>query len=302
MPIQFRRPEPKCQTSRRGARGTQFGRVRHDQLRAFGIGKATIDRWLNGGFPHRLLPRVYAVGHPGRSVEGDLAAAVLYAGPGAMLSHATAAWWLELLKHPASDGLIFLSSQRRVQDRGNIVVHGRRHIRPSLHRGLPVTPPCRTLLDFAASGPPQLLRLALANADYLGLLDIDGLQKLMGQGIDGSAALRDALAIHLPELAHTRSELEILLLRFCETHQLPIPDCNIYLQGWLVDAVWQDNRLVVEVDGWQGHRTRAQLETDHQRDFELREAGYTVLRYTWRQLTDTPSAIASELRRFLQRF
>ena len=40
-------------------------------------------------------------------------------------------------------------------------------------------------------------------------------------------------------------------------------------------------------------------ERDHQRDLELRAAGYIVLRYTWRQLTDTPAAVAADLRRYL---
>jgi very-short-patch-repair endonuclease len=58
---------------------------------------------------------------------------------------------------------------------------------------------------------------------------------------------------------------------------------------------------VVEVDGWQGHRTRAQLENERQRDLELRIAGYVVLRYTWHQLTGLPNLVAAEVRRVLAR-
>lgn len=75
------------------------------------------------------------------------------------------------------------------------------------------------------------------------------------------------------------------------------PASNV--EGWLVDARWPDKRVVVEVDGWPGHRTPAQLQRDHQRDLELRAAGYIVLRYSWRQLTDTPAAVAADLRRYL---
>jgi very-short-patch-repair endonuclease len=122
---------------------------------------------------------------------------------------------------------------------------------------------------------------------------------MMGRGVTGSAALREALAIHLPQLARTRSEPEVLLLELCERRGFPIPLVNEYLEGWLVDAYWPDRRLVVEIDGARGHRTPAQLQRDHQRDLELRLAGFLVLRYTRRQLIESPDAVAADLRRIL---
>jgi hypothetical protein len=311
-PHPYRVPGPRseeCQFTAEGWRsnaklrlaavaGRQFGRVRHDQIRALGVGETTIRRWRDDGYLHRVLPGVYAVGHTSPSVEADLAEALLYAGPGAMLSHGTAAWWLGLLKY-APDRQIVISGPRRVRNRDRIVVHGRRPLKRNLHRGLPVTTPSQTILDFAARGPADLLRLVLANADYQQLLDVTALQSMIGRGVAGSTLLKKALGIHLPELAHTRSELEVLLLTFCQSHGLPIPRVNVYVEGWLVDARWPNQRVVVEVDGWDGHRTRAQLDSDHRRDLELRAAGYVVLRYTWRQLIETPAVVAADLGRYL---
>lgn len=56
---------------------------------------------------------------------------------------------------------------------------------------------------------------------------------------------------------------------------------------------------MVEIDGWRGHRSPAQLYADRQRDLELRAAGYVVLRYTERQLIDAPAAVAADIRRYL---
>ncbi len=277
--------------------GRQRGRIRYDQLKALPIGDATIRRWIDAGYLHPELPRVYAVGHRARSAEADLSAALLYAGPGAMLSHGTAIWWLGLLSYPPA--AIHVSTPRRVKSLSDVVVHGERRLARVRHNAFPVTTVSQALLDFAAGAPRDLLRLALANADYRNELDLDGLSAIMGRGISGSAALRDALKIHLPQLARTRSEAERLLLELCQAHGLPIPACNVVVEGWLVDAVWAAAKVVVEVDGWRGHRTRAQLERDHQRDLELRRAGYTVLRYTWRQLSETPGVVAGELRRYL---
>jgi very-short-patch-repair endonuclease len=177
------------------------------------------------------------------------------------------------------------------------LVHDRRRIKRIWHRGLPITTPTQTIIDFAATGSADLLRFVLANADYQDILDVEALSN--ATGVAGAPALREALRIHLPELAHTRSRLERLLVGFCQSQHLPIPQVNIQVEGWLVDACWPDRKVVVEVDGWRGHRTWAQLQSDHQRDLELRAAGYVVLRYAERQLVDTPAAVAADIKRYL---
>src|SRR6202045_2481733 len=91
--------------------GRQFGRISWIQLRALGVDNRTINRWLATGYLFRVLPGVYAVGHRAKTTEADLFAAVLYAGPGAMLSHATAAWWVGLVK--SRPYMIHVSTPRR---------------------------------------------------------------------------------------------------------------------------------------------------------------------------------------------
>jgi very-short-patch-repair endonuclease len=274
--------------------GRQFGRVRKDQIHA---ARSTIARWVRTGYLHPELPGVYAVGHAANTTESDLAAAVLYAGHGAMLSHGTAAWWWGLLNRPPP--LIHVSTPKRRKSRDRIRVHERRDLDRVHRNGLPVTTVAQTLLDFASNGEPGLLRFALANADFHSLLDVEAVEAICGRGAPGSARLRAALAIHRPELAHARSKIERLLIELCETHRLPLPKLNVYRHGWLVDAVWDAPRVIVELDGYNSHRTKAQLESDHQRDLELRAAGYIILRYTWRQLTETPDAVARDIRRHL---
>ncbi len=280
-----------------GVAATQWGRARWEQILACGVSRGTITNWCDAGYLFWELPRVYAVGHPGRTTESDLAAAVLYAGPGAELSHATTIWWLGLLKYAPKE--IHVSTPRRVRNYDNIVLHGRRTLERVLHKGLPITTPSQAILDFAATGTHDLLRLVLANAEYQGLLDVDALNASTGQGVNGTRALRNAIRIHLPALALTRSVIERLLLLLCERFGLPIPLVNVYIGDWLVDAVWPPAKVIVEVDGIHGHRTKAQIERDHQRDLELRALGYIVLRYTEAQLRDMPAAVAADIRRYL---
>ncbi|HYH59643.1 MAG TPA: DUF559 domain-containing protein [Thermoleophilaceae bacterium] len=51
-----------------------------------------------------------------------------------------------------------------------------------------------------------------------------------------------------------------------------------------VDASWPAAKLIVELDSWEFHRTRAAFERDRARDAKLVAAGHRVLRFTWRQL------------------
>jgi very-short-patch-repair endonuclease len=74
---------------------------------------------------------------------------------------------------------------------------------------------------------------------------------------------------------------------------------NARILGHEVDFLWRDERLVVEVDGFQFHSTRAAFERDRQRDAELQGAGLRVLRVTWRQVVDAPYAALTNLVRAL---
>jgi len=75
--------------------GRQWGVVTRAQLEESGLEKAGVSRWLRERRLHRVHPGVYAVGHPALGWEGKLAAALLYAGPGAALCGVTAAARLE---------------------------------------------------------------------------------------------------------------------------------------------------------------------------------------------------------------
>jgi very-short-patch-repair endonuclease len=68
---------------------------------------------------------------------------------------------------------------------------------------------------------------------------------------------------------------------------------NVRRAGWEVDAVWDAQRLVVEVDGRKFHDTGRQFERDRRKDADLVLAGFRVLRFTWRRLTREPAAVVA---------
>lgn len=271
----------------------QAGRVARWQLEERGVASALIRRWTKQGYLYRVLPGVYAVGHDAPSVEADLAAGLLYAGPGAMLSHATAAWWWRLIDRAPS--VIHLSTPGRARSRGKLKVHSRRHCPRSWHKRIPVTTVAQTLLDFAATASLNRLRTAMATAEYRRLLRLEEVEGLLGSGRPGSAKLRKAIRRHQPRLAHTRSPTEVAFLALCEKHGLPLPEVNARVAGWTVDFFWAREKVVVEVDPYGNHHTPAQVDRDRRKDLALRAAGLIVHRYSRDQVEQTAADTAADV-------
>jgi very-short-patch-repair endonuclease len=106
----------------------------------------------------------------------------------------------------------------------------------------------------------------------------------------GTSALRT-----LAPATHTRRDLEARFHTFLDDRRFPRPRTNTIIEGKEVDSAWPDRRLIVELDGWEFHRTRAAFEDDRRTDRRLKATGWTVVRLTWRDLDD-PDALETELR------
>jgi hypothetical protein len=275
------------------------GRITTAQLRSLGVGEATIDRWAQAGYLFGRLPGVYAVGSPARTVHSDLWEAVLYAGPGAMLSHGTAAWWRGLIDFRVYPSHV--STPRRKRALPGIAVHGRRtELDRERHKGMPVTSIAQTMYDLAAQGELKLVRKALANLDYADSLQAPAIRAMCGQGRPGSASLQWAIDNYEPLFAQTRSPLEDDYIELCESLDIPKPDrISVRVLGIPADAVYEDAMVIVELDGFGNHHSRAQIRRDHRNDKTLRDAGWLVLRYTSDQLTEDPEGVRDEIIRKL---
>jgi len=162
--------------------------------------------------------------------------------------------------------------------------------------GIPVTAPARTLLDLAGEASMRELERAVAEAQARHLAQPRDLLALLARypGRRGTAALRE-LAESDGAFAITRSEGEERLLALIRRSQLPPPEVNVRLCGFEVDFLWRDQRLVVEVDGFAFHSSRAAFEKDRLRDAELQARGFRVLRVTWRQIVDRKEATLARI-------
>jgi very-short-patch-repair endonuclease len=165
---------------------------------------------------------------------------------------------------------------------------------------IPVTTVPRTLLDLAGVLDASRLALAWEESDRLGLLrlaSVDALCRRAGER-NGIGTIRRLLSeARYPEAAN--SPLEDRFLAFCRAQRLPAPQCNVFLLGREVDALWPSARLVVELDGFAYHAHRAAFESDRARDARLLVAGFRTLRVTHRRLLTEGQELAAELRLLL---
>jgi very-short-patch-repair endonuclease len=283
---------PEKRTVRAAAvAGAQWGVIGARQLEDCGVSDRTARRWRSEGKLHRIHAGVYALGHPSVPIEGRLVAALLAVGPGAVLSHATAAWWWGLVTDEPRR--IHVSAPGKGRSTAEICIHHPRRLEQTRHRRFPITPIARTLQDFASHSSPREVRRALAEAEYKGLLNVEELQT--GRGRPGAAKLRQALKAHQPRLALTRSEVERRFLALCERVGIGTPEINARIGRMTVDALWPAERLVVEVDTYGTHGSPQRMERDRRRELHLRAAGYRVVRYTDVQIDGQPELIAADL-------
>jgi putative AbiEi antitoxin of type IV toxin-antitoxin system len=209
----------------------QHGVISYAQLLWAGLSPSGISRRVQAGRLHWIHRGVYAVGHRRVTIEGRWMAAVLACGPGAALSHRSAAeLWGLLTPRPQVHVTAPVRGGRRRQ-RG---IH--LHRSPSLpsattwRRGIAVITPARTITDLRRVLEPAEVDEAIAQAEVM---------RLPIGHHPGS--------LHEP----TRSELERAFLRLCRRNALPKPEVNVRLGPYRPDFLWRGQRLIVETDGWE---------------------------------------------------
>jgi very-short-patch-repair endonuclease len=232
-------------------------------------------------------------------------AAVLAAGPGALLSHRSAAEAWGLLASGRRRPEVIARTGRRAGP--GVEVHHcalEEDERTALN-AIPVTTVSRTLLDLAAVVPRQRLERALREAEVRRLGDSASLEVLLERypRRRGTATMRSVLASGRIGDGVTRSKLEERFGAFLDDAALPRPRLNVHVEipGRLIecDCLWRTERLIVELDGHAIHGRRAAFEDDRVRDRALHAAGWRVVRVTWRQLDREATALAADLRALL---
>ena len=282
----------------------QRGALALHQLRALDLSASSVRRRVARGRLHRVHRGVYVLGRPDLPIEGRWMAAVLACGEGALLSHRSAAALHGLLRGGGASIEVTVAGRRGLS-RPGLRVH-----RPeclcdgdrAMVRGIPTTSVPRTLFDNAQAASPRVLERACDQAEVLRVLDMNAMRELLArrEGQPGVRQLRGVL-----EMGHVgediaRRDLEERFLRLCRRSDLPSPEVNVSMnlggEELEVDFLWRNQRVVVEVDGFATHGTRQAFQRDRRRDQTLRLAGWSVVRFTWDDVTKEPRHVMEVVR------
>lgn len=270
-------------------------------LGPLGYSPAAVTRATRSGRLHRLHRGVYAVGHRQLSVQGRCLAATLTCGPGALLSHRSAAWLWEISNRgPAPFEVTAPTSRKarppiRLHRASNLAAEDR-----ALEDGIPVTALPRTLLDLAATVPGDRLRKALDRAEQRGRFDLTAIESLLERsgGHPGGGRLRQALTIYRPPEV-VRSEFERRFLLAAVGAGLPRPSLNFNVAGYELDVYWPAEAFAVELDVYETHGTRAAFEDDRRRQEDLKLLGIEMIRVTEPRFDREPAEVLERVARLL---
>lgn len=280
------------------------------QLSELGLSSAAVRKGAARGRLHRVFVGVYSLAPKTLLTrEGWWMAAVLAAGPDAVLSHHKAGALHRLLNsyRRAIDVTVPGQSRRR---RAGIDIHRSMSLTEAdvtVINNIPCTTVARTLFELAEVVPGRRLERAFDQAEIEGLLDMRAIEDQLRRNPTrpGAHHVRALLAEHYVGSTATESEIEEAFLALCRRARLPKPQ----VQHWLIlpdggppiraDFYWPEARVVVETDGEKYHGTQQATRRDARKDQRLIAHGFKPLRTGARQILYRPAELEATLRSLL---
>lgn len=287
----------------------QHGVIHRRQAIAEGLSVDAIQRRIKRGDWLIVLPGTYRLSGAPVTWHQRVMAAVLWAGPGAVASHRTAAALQGLPGFPPTT-VIEVTTSRRLSAPG-IIVHRCRleaRIDVSTISGIPVTSPHRTIIDLCAVTSVVKAERALDAVLVRGLGEVSfiwrQLNRLGSVGRRGCAQLRSMLAERSERLHHSGSDSETALHQLLRKAGIGgwAPQVEIFDADEFVarpDVVFQELGLVIEVDSWSWHADKKRRREDVRRQNRLERLGWTVLRFFWEDVMHDPGYVLDEIRKVL---
>lgn len=267
---------------------------------------------------------VFVIAGSPDSFEQRVWVALLEAGPGAAVSHRTAARLRGVPGYERCTDIDIL----RPEHGDHSALHGNLHRTsnlPAEHvsevNGFPCTTLARTLFDLASLSSTKRLRRAqpfvhekrvaraLDNALTRLGLDIDDMALLVAthgkRGRDGTTLMRTLVNERSDGEHCTESELEELLVAVLTACGVPLPELQVRLgngerQIGRVDGFYRREQVVIEADSRRHHSALLDSDNDRWRDLRLLARGVVTVRVTWWDLVNRPEEFVALLRQILE--
>ena len=276
----------------------QNGNITCRQLLDLGLDDKAIAWRVKKGRLYRVFRGVYSVGRRPVTPHEWASAAVLACGAGAALSHGSAmALWGYWRRWDKPFEVTVVGDRRT----NGIRVHRSTTLRrreTTTQLGIRVTSPARTVLDMCPRLRDKALKRTVNDALGSPWLTEDQLAETLAHHPTLPGTSRIARLIGL-DGTPTRSGWEDDFPQFCADHGLPAPVMGVPLAGYILDALFPDEKVIVELDSWGFHQGKIAFETDRERDAETLARGFVTVRVTEERLDERPAEEAARLHAIL---
>lgn len=228
---------------------------------------------------------------------------IAVATTGGVVSHDTAAVLLGLDVTHVADSHITVARGRKVSHPG-FHIHHSDVSEVCRAGGLPVTSVLRTVVDCARTLPLGDALIITESALRRKLVTHHELRQAVRtlRGVGAPAAKRvvrycDPLSGSLPE-SMLRARIIVAGLPVPKTQVNFTDRDGVFL--FRADFAWPDQRLVVEVDGYEFHSSKERFRRDRRIGNELLLGRWRLLRFTWEDIAQSPDYTLDFVRRLLQ--
>jgi very-short-patch-repair endonuclease len=289
----------------------RHGVVTRAQMKSVGASRRQIERMVATGFVRRATPAVFVVRGHAPTWDQRLEIARAQAGERSFVSCASAAvrWGMPRI----GAGAVEVTVPRGTPPPRRTI--GRVHVTRlpiddrsvTMLDGVPISTPARTLLDLSARLGSGHLGECIIDLCHRGLLTLPqlsaDLRRWSGPGVRGGPRLRRVIE-GCEDVPITESFLETRFLALVREAGLPLPRTQVPITvdgfSYRVDSIWDDRKLIVELNGYGTHASRVQLGADAERTARLQAAGYEVLTFTFDHVLGRPHYVVAQLGRRLQ--
>ena len=289
----------------------QHGLFTRSQARAITVSDRMLQIRARRGTLDRMSRDVFRVAGAPSTWHQQLLAAAWSGGPECCVSHRAAAA-LHGFDGFRSDIVEVVHPQRRDYRGGpGVTVHVTSVLDPvdrGSHGPIPVTTPVRTLIDLGAVVRIDRLEEALDSAERDGTVDRLELAarhaEIRQSGRNGVGPLAQLLEARDSHAATPRSVLERRMLRLLAAAGLPEPHCQVRVpradgRVAFLDFAYLQVRLGIELDGHAWHATARQRQRDHERQNQVVITDWTILRFTFEDVSRRPDYVTTLVRRAL---
>lgn len=214
-------------------------------------------------------------------------------------SHVSAAWLQGVIDKPPPEVHITTTTSYQRTLPGVTLHRTRSPLERRPYQGIPCTLPARTLVDLAAVTGPARLADAVDRALSTAIVRIRDLEAEIDRGHRrGTDQLRRCLQDRGLIGAPTPSVLESRMARLITRYAVPITRSEMVAGPageYRIDYAAPQQRLAVELYGYAHHRSADQMAYDHARQRRLTLEGWTVLVFTWKDVTSAPERVVRDI-------